>query len=277
VTGIAIITDSSACIPESALKGFGIRVVPITVHVGGEEFRSGIDLESSTVYRALQRGVPVKSSAPSPLHYLDAIDDAGEGPVVVITPAAEFTNMYRNASLAAELSERQVQVVDSRTATAGQGLVVLAAAEASRAANLDDAVAAAEEAATRVELVACLETLEYLRQSGRVPALAVSLADHLGVRPVFRLRAGMAERLALPRSEEGAISRIAREWRAGGGPTAQCTAVFHAARPERAAELSGRLRGVSFVAEFSPAMAIHTGPGVVGVAWLRAIDDEPEL
>src|SRR5207245_9778737 len=104
------------------------------------------------------------------------------------------------------------------------------------------------------------------------PGPAPSMASHLGGRPVLRLRSGMAERLALPRREAGPLPRIAREWRAGGGPTAQRTAVFHAARPERAAELSGRLRGVSFLAEFSPAMAIHTGPGVVGVAWLRAIN-----
>jgi DegV family protein with EDD domain len=272
---VALITDASACIPSSYLSRLDLRVVPITVQVGGEEFRSGVDLEESRLYRALQQGVAVKSAAPSPLDYLDAIEDAGDRPSVIITPATEFTRMYTNASLAAELAGRSVTVVDSRSATAGHGLVVLAAADARDAGGQqDDVVAAAEEAAARAELVACLETLDYLRQSGRVPALALGLANQLGIRPVFRLRNGTAERLGIPRSEQAALARIVRQWRAGGGQEGQRAAVFHAARPEQAEELARMLGGVSFITEFSAAMAIHTGPGVVGVAWLRPADGE---
>jgi DegV family protein with EDD domain len=272
---VALITDASACIPASYLPRLDLRVVPITVQVGDEEFRSGVDLEDSRLYRALQQGIAVKSAAPSPLDYLDAIEEAGDRPCVIITPAAEFTRMYTNACLAAELAGRSVTVVDSRSATAGHGLVVLAAGDARDAGGQqDDVVAAAEEAAARTELVACLETLDYLRQSGRVPALALGLANQLGIRPVFRLRNGTAERLGIPRSEQAALARIVREWRAGGGHEGQRAAVFHAARPELAEELARLLGGVSFITEFSAAMAIHTGPGVVGVAWLRHAEGE---
>jgi DegV family protein with EDD domain len=272
---VAIITDSSACIPQVLLGELGIHVVPITVYIDAEVFLDGVDLEPSAVYRAVDEGLPVKSAAPSPLDYLDAIEGAGSGPVVLITPATEFTRMFHHALLAAELSGGPVTVVDSRSATAGHGLVVLAAAEARRRGGaLDDVVAAAEDAAARAELVACLESLEYLRQSGHVPAMAVGLASHIGVRPVFRMRRGTAERLALPRSEQGALTRIAREWRAGGGPEATTSAVFHAARPDRAERLRDLLGGASFVTEFSAAMGIHTGPGVAGVAWLREAPGE---
>jgi DegV family protein with EDD domain len=275
---VALITDASACIPPMTLRRVDIAIVPIMVQVGDEEFQSGVDLDPIKLYRALEQGVPVKSAAPSPIDYLDAIERAGDRPVVIVTPATEFTRMYGNASLAAELSGGPVAVVDSRSATAGHGLVVLAAAEARDAGGQqDDVVAAVEDAARRTELVACLETLDYLRQSGRVPALALGLANHLGVRPVFRLREGTAERLGLPRSEEGALARIVKEWRVGRGAEGGRTAVFHAARPERAEQLAGMLRDVSFITEFGAAMAIHTGPGVVGVAWLRPADGEPVL
>ncbi|MFN2590166.1 MAG: DegV family protein, partial [Actinomycetota bacterium] len=233
---------------------------------------------AAELYAALQQGVPVKSAAPSPLDYADAIERVEVRHVVVITPAAEFTWMYRNGTLAAELTERSVTVVDSRSATAGHGLVVLAAAEAAAGAGgVDDVVSAAEDAASRVELVGALETLDYLRASGRVPAMAIGLATQLGVRPVFRFRDGVAERVGLPRSEQAAVSRVLREWRDGGGEDAERCAVFHAARPEAAEDLAGRLGGTSFVTEFSAAMAIHTGPGVVGVAWLKRREGEPEL
>src|SRR5207248_6535762 len=105
-----------------------------------------------------------------------------------------------------------------------------------------------------------IESLDYLRASGRVPALTLGLASRLGVRPVFRMRQGTAERLALPRSEEDALQRVVREWRAGGGPGAGEAAVFHAGRPELAERLIEQLGVPPTVAEFSAAMAIHTGP-----------------
>jgi DegV family protein with EDD domain len=156
--------------------------------------------------------------------------------------------------------------------------VVLAAAQAREAGgSLDDVVAAAEDAATRVELVAALESLSYLRQSGRVSPLALGMANHLGVRPVFRMRQGIVERLGLPRSEEAALARIVREWKAAGGAEAIGSAVFHAGRPERAEKLASWLGTGPFVTEFSAAMAIHTGPGVVGVAWLPTRDPDRPL
>ena len=109
--------------------------------------------------------------------------------------------------------------------------------------------------------------LDYLRRSGRIPASAVGLARHLGVRPVFRLHGGVVERVGVPRSRQSALDRVAREAESRGVHGADSRVVFHAADPERASLLQRRL-DVAQVTEFSPSMAIHTGPGVVGVAWL---------
>src|SRR3989442_4518862 len=274
----AIVTASSARLPSSTVRGFDIHAVPILLQVGSEEFHDGVDLEPDRMYRALLDGVPVKSAAPSPLDYLDAIESCGDRAVLVITPATEFTRMHRNAALAAELAGPHVTVLDSRSAAAAQGLVVAAAAEAAAAgAGPDDVAAAAFDASVRAELVASLESTESLRASGRVPAIALGLAGHLRLRPVFRMRQGEVERLALPRSEEAAMARIVREWEAGGGPAASRAAIFHPARPARAKRLADLLGGSPLITEFSAAMGIHTGPGVAGVAWLRPAEGEPEL
>jgi DegV family protein with EDD domain len=269
---VRLVTDSSACLTVPLFEHYGIEVVPILLQVGSEEYRGTGDIQPEDVYRAIGEGVPVKSSAPSPLDYLEAIDRTASGPVVVITPATEFTRMNRNATAAAELAGRPVTVLDSRSASAGHGLIVLAAAEAAEAGgSVHQVVSAARSAAARTELVAYLETLDFLRQSGRVPALALGLADHLGVRPVFRMRNGQAERVALPRSTEAAQARIVKLWRAEGGKEAAWSAVFHAARPQLAERLVRALGGAAFVTEFNAAMGIHTGPGVVGVAWVRRL------
>lgn len=268
---ISIVTDSSACLPSDDAASARVDILPIAIHLQDAELRDGMPEAASRVYSALNAGRPAKSSAPSPLEYLTPIESSGAEETVIVTPAEEFTTMHRSARVAAEIAPGRVAVVDSRTAAAAQGLVVLAAAQAAASgAPLEDVVAVAEDAARRAELVAALEDLDHIRRSGRVPAFAVDLARRLGVRPVFRFRRGEVERLGVPRSPEAAMDRIRREWRDRGGPGAERSAVFHAAAPDRAEQLESLLGGVSFRMEFSPSMGIHTGPGVVGAAWLRS-------
>ena len=271
---VALVTDSSACLPgrEARAPSDGrapVHVVPIVIHLPDGDVLGDAPAVADRVYEALRRKDPVKSSAPSAVEYLAAIEDAPAGDVVVITPAEEFTTMYRNACVAADLAQERVAVVDSRTAAAAHGLVVQEAAEAAAAGgSLEHVAHVAEEAAGRAELVATLEGLEYIRQSGRVPPAALGLARHLGVRPVFRLHGGTVERLGVPRSPHSAISRVAHEARERGFDDAERSVLFHAADPERA-DVLGAMLGVEEATEFSPSMGIHTGPGVVGVAWLR--------
>jgi fatty acid-binding protein DegV len=161
--------------------------------------------------------------------------------------------MHRNALLAAEWCERSATIIDSRSAAAWHGLVTLAAAEA-----------AAEDAGRRAELVACLESLEFLRQSGHVPAIALGLAGHLQVRPVFRMRGGAAERMGLRRSERAALERIAKAWREGCGPDAPPPAIFHAGRPDRADELAMMVGGRRSSRSSAPRWRSTRGPASWG-------------
>ncbi len=266
---VRVVTDTSACLPADVAGRPDLRVVPVTIHLPRGDVRGDSSEAARLVYESLARGEEVKSSAPSALEYLAAIEEPGADEVLVIVPAPEFTVMHRNARLAAGLARRPVQVVDSRTAAAAQGLVVTAALEAIEAgADLAQAALVAEAASRRAHLVAALEELRFIRRSGRVPAPALELADRLGIRPVFRLRDGAVERLGVPRSEEAALRRIVREATRAGLARAHRSAAFHAACPERAERLRTLLGGSDYVVEFSPAMGIHTGPGVVGVAWL---------
>ena len=268
---VRIITDSSACLPDALIRRLPVTVLPIMIHLPSGDLRDGMGEAGPLVYRALERGQEVKSSAPSPVEYLAAIEQA-EGDTVVICPATEFTAMYRSAAVAADISGRAVPVIDSRAAAAAHGLVVLAAADvAAGGGTVEDVVIRAEDAGRRAELVAALDGVDFIRRSGRVPSVALQLAQQFGIRPVFRLRGGTVERLGVPRSLSAALRRIRKESMAGGLATAAASFVFHAAAPDRAAQLREILGGDGDVTEFSPSMGIHTGPGVVGVAWLRSV------
>ncbi|MGH9071313.1 MAG: DegV family protein, partial [Acidimicrobiales bacterium] len=234
----------------------------------------GADGLSALVFAALADDQPVKSSPPSVAEYLQSIEEAAATSVVVITPAAEFTAMYSHAKLACDLAGRRAVALDSRTATAGQGLVVLAGARAAAAgADLEAVVLAAEIAAGRVHLVASVAELQTLWHRGWVPNEAIDGQDEReagrdGPRTLFRFRSGAVEPLSRVESSAAAMEAIYDEWAATGGPEAVSSAVFHAEDYQLAARLRDRLGAVSYVCGFSAAMGIHTGRGVVGAAWM---------
>jgi DegV family protein with EDD domain len=273
VRKVALVTDSSTCLPLDLVEALAIRVVPITVHLPDVDRVDGSDQLSRRISEAVERDQYVRSSHPFITDYLAAIEDCGTAAVVVVTPAMEFAGMYRNAALAAELSRATAVAVDSRTAAAGQALVVLAGAEAAaRGAPLDEVLAVIEDASRRVDLVASLEALEPIRRSRRVPSNALRRLGLEGTRSVFRMRDGGVEPLGDVATADLALEAIREAWSCCPPPGPERCTVFHADCPDLAARLEATIGRVDFVSGFSAAMQIHTGRGVVGAAWLEPSD-----
>lgn len=269
VTRVAVVTDSSTCLPPALSDKLGVVTVPVTVHLPGADGVDGSDQLSKRISEAVERDQYVRSSHPFITDYLAAIEESGCEEVAIVTPAMEFAGMFRNASLAAELSARRAVVVDSRTAAAGEALVVMRGAEVAQSgASLSEVVAAIEEASRRVDLVAALQTLEPIRRSRRVPAPVLAQGGPGGTRSVFRMRGGAVELLGEVSEEKDAFDCIADAFEAGGGKSSSHSTVFHAEDRAAAERLCERLGEVDFVSGFSAAMQLHTGPGVVGAAWL---------
>src|ERR1700694_3214035 len=126
---VLVVTDSSACLPARALARPNVRVLPISILLADGEWPDSPDT-ASRVYAELASGETVRSSPPTAVEFLNAIEDVDFDAAVVVTPAVEFTVMYRNASVAARLSTRVVEVVDCGTAAAAQTLVVLTVLDA---------------------------------------------------------------------------------------------------------------------------------------------------
>jgi DegV family protein with EDD domain len=244
-------------------------VLPIAILLGSEVLPDATDV-AGRVYRAFAEDAPAKSAPPSVIEYLDAIESGDFDAAVVLTPAAEFTVMYQNARLAASMSRRQVEVVDTRTAAAGQGLIVTAAAQALEAgASAPEVAEVARETARRTELVAMLPGLTSIQRSGHVPAPALEGTAHAGAEPLFRFREGCVVPLGRPDPQRDGMSVLHEEWRASGGADAERTLFFHAANEDAAVRFRSLLGCDEPMVEFSPAMAVHTGVGCLGVAWVR--------
>jgi DegV family protein with EDD domain len=277
---VAIVTDSTACIPADLVRRYGIEVVPVHIIFAGRTFVDSM-LADEEFYALLRtsRERPT-TAAPSPAMFLDAIARAARSAesVLCITVSAQFSAMYDSARqaidmLKSESSGADVRLLDSRNAAMAQGFVVLEAARAAaRDASIDAVIERAEEMSGRVTLLAMLDTLEFLARGGRVPRVAAWAAGVMQVKPIVRFGASEIRLVARTRTRRRALDRIAELTASMTAGRRVHLAVHHAAARADAEALHERLCGSldveeSFVTEFTQVMGVHTGPGLTGVAF----------
>ena len=274
---VAVVTDSTAYLPEGAAAALGVRVIPLHVNLGGASYLDGVDLGPAELASAMAAHVPVSTSRASPAEivavYRQALDDGADS-VLGVHLSRQLSATWEAARLAAEElgGPRVVRIVDSRSAAMGLGFAVLAAARAARAGEPLAAVSeCAVTTADRTRTFFSVPTLEYLRRGGRIGMAAALLGTALAVKPVLHVADGQIVPLEKVRTSSRALARLVElaAQTAGDAPTS--VAVHHLAAPERAAELADRLRqrlpGLvdCVTCELGAVLGAHTGPGVFGV------------
>src|SRR6476646_12247594 len=145
MVNVAIVTDSTAYLPQSFVADHGIQVVPLHVVIGGTEFSEGVDVSTAEVAVALRSFKPVSTSRPAPQAFLDAYEKAaadGAEAIVSVHISADMSSTVESAHLAAQQSPVPVRVVDSRSLGMAMGYAVLSAADLAIEGADADAVAA---------------------------------------------------------------------------------------------------------------------------------------
>jgi len=279
---VAVVTDTTACIPQEQVERYDIEIVPVQLIFEDRTYRDGIDISAAEFYARLrQTSRPPTTSSSSPEMYLEAYQKASQraASILCITEPSKFSAMLDSAAVASELLRKKLpevdmELIDCTTAAAGQGLVTLAAARAAATGqNLRQVKEIAENVMEHVKLFATLDTLDYLVKSGRVPQAAALVNSILQIKPVFTLNHVNARTVALPRTIESAMKRILKLMERNvvrGKPLH--VAVMHADAPDNALVLREHIAAQFhcselFITEFTPVMGVHTGPGLLGVAF----------
>jgi DegV family protein with EDD domain len=277
---VAVVTDSTACLPPETLREFGISVVPLRVTLGARTAIDGVDVSSADVARALRAKVQVSTSRPTPAEFAaryQELLDAGASHVVSIHISAALSGTWESAVLATQdFPHGAVRVVDSRSTAMGLGFAVLAASRTAisggSAAEVQGA-ATAKVDATRTYFY--VDTLEHLRRGGRIGTAAALFATTLSVKPLLQLVEGQIVALEKVRTSTKALSRLVELTVRAAGRDAVDLAVHHVAAAERAASIEAQLLeqlprlGESRIAELGPVIGAHLGPGVVGTVIAR--------
>lgn len=268
--GVAIVTDSAAALPAELVTRHEITVVPMRLTIGDESIREGDrDLDE------LLAAGTVTTAGPSPGEFEEAIrsrltDDG----MIVLTIASTMSGTHQAAVVAARAVGEEVRVVDTATAAGAEALVVLAAAHVAEAGGtLDDVEVAAKRAVEQVRLVATVPSLDHLVRSGRVPNIAGWAGRRLGISPLFEFNGGKAHPLRPAMSFDAALDRIVGLYRRSALDRGHAHLVaLHARAPDAAQRLLDHATKAvapasGFIGEFGPVMVVHTGPGLVGLAW----------
>lgn len=286
---VVIVTDSSATVPAKLVRELDIRIVPILLSINGRSYRDGVDITPEQVYRWLRTNRPSPTtSSPSvgdflrayaaaaqkvPDPYKDPVSDPVSG-IVSIHLSPKLSATYNAAATASQLLDGvPIRVLNCHTVAMGQGFVVLAAARAAAAgANLEEVIARANEVASRMNLLATIDTLEYLHRGGRIGGAAALMGTVLQIKPVLYVSDGYVDVFAKPRTKSKAIRIMLQQMaeRVDGRPVH--AAILHADVPGEAAALRQKVARQFdwvelYVTELTPVMGTHTGPGVLGVVF----------
>lgn len=276
MSGVAIVTDSTADIPRDLAEARGLRVVPMTVTFGEESFISGVTLQPERFYELLdERDEIPMTSQPNPAWFEEAFGDAadvGADAVVAVHISSELSGTCDVARKAAERIELPVEVVDSRHAGASLALVVFAALRAAEdGASAGEVARHAERIAGETAIHFAVDDLAYLRRGGRLTGAQHLVGSVLRVKPVLTVNDGRVEPLEKVRTWSKAVQRLGELTGEAAGGAAADVIVTHGLSPERAAEVWEAVESNVEVRErlstiIGPVVGSHLGPGAVGVA-----------
>jgi DegV family protein with EDD domain len=268
---VKIVTDSTADIPPE-LAG-DITVVPCFVQFGETSYLDGVDITREQFYARLTSDpVLPKTAAPSAgifeETYRRVAADGDE--VISLHVASTLSGMLNSARLGAEaVPEAHVTVYDSETVTMSLGWMCVAAARAARQSqSVAQIIALLDDMKTRAHVFAALDTLDFLRRSGRVSWASAMMGQLLNVKPIVGVYRGVVSLLERVRTRTRSVQRL-EELVTGLGKL-DSLAVLHTTAQEAAQQLARNLAHLAPppipVIEITPVIGTHVGPNGLGLA-----------
>lgn len=278
MTPVRLLTSTIASLPRAAIERYGIQLIPFTIQFLDGNYKESEDLDLAEFYRRLEQADAIPTTAPtSTAQWVQVFQQLGGAPALVFHVAGQLSRSYEYALQAAgRIGDPGIINIDSGSFSLGAGLLVLAAAQALEGGESPGAAAALiERLRPHTFMMFTPPSVRYLRMSGRVgrlPALAASL---IGIQPALALGPEGIEVAGRARSAAAARELLLEKLAAFAGSRGlRALGVTHtnapAAAESFAAQVAGRFPGVPFaVSDAGPILAVHAGPGVLGLAAIR--------
>ena len=210
---IVIVTDSTADIPPDILQQLNISVIPTIIVMGGRDFEDGSGISRQEFYERLPgMDPPPTTAAPAGGAFAQTyrqLLDQGYDQILSIHAARQLSGIYNAAQVGAQDFGERVKVQDSGQTSMGMGFQVIRAAEiAAQGGSLEEILPAVQEVRDRVVVLAMLDSMEYLRRSGRVSWVQANLGSLLRLKLFIKLKEGQVTRLGQARTRRKGIAQL---------------------------------------------------------------------
>jgi DegV family protein with EDD domain len=278
MSNVRVVTDSTADIPEQLRQAAGIEVVPLSVLFGTEAYKDKVEISHDEFIQRLKtvgRTLPT-TAAPSPGQFEEVYsrlaDEGAEG-IVSVHLSEKLSGTIAAARIAAEsVADRvKVEVLDSRSISLGLGFLALEGARiAAQGGDLETVAEAIRRMAPNIHIIFFADTLEFLQKGGRIGRAAAIAGSILSLKPLMRLDEGAVVPHERTRTRSKAIDglvRFAKDFphirqmgalRSGDGDIQALLDRLNAGIP-------GIPRDRIIMTDLSPVIAVHLGPGALGV------------
>ena len=271
---VVLVTDSACDLSDAQLAAWDIRLVPLRVSTTHGEFRDRLEIDPEKLYTLMETELP-KTSLPLPGDVADlyrSLLAEGADHILHLTISSGLSGTFNMVSMvASEFPDAKIDVVDTLTLSAGEGLLVLTAAKAlAEGSSVPEAIALVREKRKNQLGTFVIKTLEFLRKGGRIGLVEGVVGSLLQIKPViFVDDQGVYETLTKARGFSRAVNAMEEQFAKRYERRPVNLAIVHGGAPEEAAELEARFCRTlnvvdSFISPVSPALAIHTGRGLQG-------------
>jgi len=276
--GVRIVTDSACDLTNELAQEHGVIVVPLTIRFGEEELEDRRQLSPDEFWiRCQGKAALPETAAPSPGSFVAAFQqaaDEGAESVLCLTLSSGVSGTYASAVTAADtFTGLPVRVVDTRSLTMGQGLMVIAAAEeAAAGGSLESLEAATLSRVGRVHVYGVLGGLDFLQRGGRIGGAQALLGSLLSIKPVIQVKDGEVAEESKQRTRSRALAYMTAKV-AGDVPLERLAVADGACDDIDAvrAQLGGIAVDHPLVSvQLGPVVGSHAGPNTVGVCYIVA-------
>lgn len=279
-----IVMDDAGDVPPEIAKEYNIRILPVNIMFGTEQFLSEVELDRPAFYEKTKHVTSEnfpKTSQPTPYQFVEAYKEIlaeGETEILAITVSEKLSGTYASAVAAGKELEGQgtFYLFDSQAGSAAQGYMVIEAARmAQDGASIDEIMARLEKMRSEMVVRFTIDSLEYARKGGRVSNVKSVMASLLNIKPILKLEDGLIVEDGRVRTRKKALPHIVDSVYQQVGERPIRLAIIHANSPDDAATLrdlaQARLNTAETITvDMAIAVAINLGPGALGLVAIPA-------
>jgi DegV family protein with EDD domain len=274
---IAVLTDSACDIPQELIKALNIKVLPLKIIYPDREYSDRVDIKPQDVYDKMPGEIPTTSMPclGEIRNAIEKIKNEGFTHLLAIHLSSGLSGTFQAVQVAAhDIDNLFVKVIDTKTLSIAQGWMVMdAARNIAQGVSFDKVVEQLNKLKPKVRVYYVLETLEYLRRGGRIGKVAAMLGEFLHLKPIISVdEEGKYFTYCKARGRKKSIERLIQIVEENIKDKPARLAILHGGAKKEAEEMLQRLHHLPnlkeiITSDISPALGVHTGPGLLGVSF----------